>query len=156
MNIRQVEERDLKNIRFFVKNNPPLDFHTLYTYWVLYSQFRKLWYICEEDGDIVGFISGIKNLTEEPTAMIWQIGVAKIMRGKGVSRRLLDAFTNACNTLKIKQGCVTINPSNKASLNLFKSYFDANSNFKISGNLDLSDEFSLKAEYENIYTFSIN
>ena len=155
MNVRQVKEGDLKKIRAFVKNNPPLGLHTLYTYWVLFSQFRQLWYVCEEDSEIVGFISGVKSLSLNSTALIWQIGVSKNMRGKGVSIALIDAFVNSCKQLSIEHGLVTIDPNNKASLKLFESYFSKHSNFKAYGNLSLDDELTTESEHEDIYSFEI-
>ncbi|MGB1799832.1 MAG: GNAT family N-acetyltransferase [Gammaproteobacteria bacterium] len=155
MNIRHVTEEDLGKIRAFVKDNPPLGFHTLYTYWVLYSQFGRLWHICEENGNIVGFISGIKSVSEPSTVLIWQIGVSKNIRGKGVSTALIDEFLSSCKQLGIENGLVTIDPSNKVSLGLFQSYFNKYSSFNVCGSLSLSDEFCKDDEYEDIYTFKI-
>ena len=154
MKIRQVVEHDLKKIRAFVKANHPLGFHTLYTYWVLYSQFKQLWHVCEINNNLVGFISGIKSLSENSTALIWQIGVERDMRGKGISKMLIDEFIKSCKSLDIEYGLVTIDPQNKASLGLFESYFLNHSNFEIYGNLSLNDEFGLD-EYEEIYKFKI-
>jgi len=155
MTIRQASESDLSKIRAFVKKNPPLGFHSLYTYWVLCSQFNKLWFVFEEDKEILGFIAGVKNLSSVPTALIWQIGVDERMRGEGVSRQLIDAFLASCRELHIEKGLVTIDPENKSSLGLFQSYFTKHSNFERCGSLDLSDEFSEVNEYEDIYSFNV-
>lgn len=41
MKIRNVTERDTETLMNLAKNNPPLDVHTPYTYWVIAKYFSR-------------------------------------------------------------------------------------------------------------------
>jgi len=145
--IRNIKEQDLKKIRSLVKECYPLGFHTLYTYWVISYYFSSLTFVLEDEGTIVGFISGIMSVDKPATAFIWQIGLKSSYRNKGYAQALIDKFVTSAQSLGASKVQFTIDPENTASLKAFHKYANKRG-FKIEkkGILRLKDKFSEKEE----------
>ena len=121
--IRNLKEDDIEKVVKFVKNCKPLTEHTYYTYWVLSKYFSDLCFLCEDKyQEILGLITGILPVNKKNKAFIWQIGVRKDYRRKGIALSLIDRFVNKCNSLNIYTIDFTIEPDNLASYNLFNKY----------------------------------
>ena len=154
--IRNIKISDLKHLRKLIKDCHPLGFHTLYTYWVLAYHFKELTFVAEENGNLVGYISGLESKRFKNTWFIWQIGVIPSFRGSGLSQKLLKHFFEKAKENYIRYIQVTIDPNNLASLKCFKR-FVRKSNFQMNkiDELHLIDEFEKHETYEDIYVIEI-
>lgn len=115
--IRNVEKTDNALLRHLAKQCPALDLHTQYTYWVNTYYFNKSSFILEDDEKPIGYIMAL-NTSE--VIFIWQIGVIKEYRGKGLSYKLISAVMEYAKSIN-KPIEVTIASNNKSSFNAFKS-----------------------------------
>lgn len=115
--IRNVEKTDNALLRHLAKQCPALDLHTQYTYWVNTYYFNKSSFILEDDGKPIGYIM---TLNTPDVIFIWQIGIIKEYRGKGLSYKLISAVMEYAKSIN-KPIEVTIASSNKSSFNAFKS-----------------------------------
>ena len=115
--IRNVEKTDNALLRHLAKQCPTLDLHTQYTYWVNTYYFNKSSFILEDDGKLIGYIMAINT---SDVIFIWQIGVIKEYRGKGLSYKLISAVMEYAKSIN-KPIEVTIASNNKSSFNAFKS-----------------------------------
>ncbi len=65
-----------------------------YIYWLASTIFQKYSFVAEEDGKICGFVT----VLPEPDAnvlLVWQLGVAKAMRGRQIGFHLLENCSHA-------------------------------------------------------------
>ena len=115
--IRNVEKTDNALLRHLAKQCPALDLHTQYTYWVNTYYFNKSSFILEDDGKPIGYIMA---LNTPDVIFIWQIGIIKEYRGKGLSYKLISAVMEYAKSIN-KPIEVTIASNNKSSFNAFKS-----------------------------------
>ena len=122
--IRELSESDIPDIRQFIRECPPLELHTFYTYWVLIHHFQDLCLMDEVAGNINGIITGLKSTAESDMVFLWQLGVRPGSRGKGISRKLLQEFTSRSKRLGARRIQVTIEPGNRASLAAFSTFSD--------------------------------
>jgi hypothetical protein len=53
-------EKDSETLFNLAKNNPPLDVHTPYTYWVIAKYFSDTSFILEQNGVPIGFITALE------------------------------------------------------------------------------------------------
>ena len=150
--IRNIKICDLKNIRELIKKCFPLDFHTLYTYWVLAYHFQEFCFVAEKKNELIGYISGLVSNRKDNTAFIWQIGVTPEYRGTGLSQKLLYHFFDSVQKNHIKYVQVSIDPKNIASLKCFRKFVQAtNRTMRKIDELHLKDVFEEFETYEDIY-----
>ena len=115
--IRNVQKTDNALLRHLAKQCPSLDLHTQYTYWATAYYFNKSSFILEDDGKPIGYIMA---LNTPDVIFIWQIGIVKEYRGKGLSCELISAVMEYAKSIN-KPIEVTIASNNKSSFNAFKS-----------------------------------
>ena len=115
--IRNVQKTDNALLRHLAKQCPSLDLHTQYTYWATAYYFNKSSFILEDDGKPIGYIMA---LNTPDVIFIWQIGIIKEYRGKGLSCKLISAVMEYAKSIN-KPIEVTIASNNKSSFNAFKS-----------------------------------
>lgn len=120
--IRPMEQADFPPVYDIVKSTGSLDVHTPYTYWVMLNLASHLAFVCERDGDVVGFVAGLAPFREADEALVWQIGVRPDQQGKGIGTALLGKFTEAARGYGFGVLCITITADNAPSLQLFTSY----------------------------------
>jgi L-2,4-diaminobutyric acid acetyltransferase len=131
MQIRNCKESDIPAIRHFISLCKPLGVHTGYTYWVLFHYFSATCFLLEEDGEMTGYLSGMRSNTFEDVFFVWQIGVAEDCRGKGYSNLLLQKAAEAARRLKCRTMQFTIEPENSKAYNAFSGFAKRN-NLKMS------------------------
>lgn len=107
-----------------VREGGGLEPNTGYAYVLLCDHFASTTTLAvdAEDGALLGFV-GAYLVPERPdTAFVWQVGVARRARGRGVASRLLDALLarDACRGVRFLEA--TVAPSNAASRRLFESF----------------------------------
>jgi len=76
----------------------------------------------EEEGKIVGYVSGMKSSTFHDVFFVWQIGVAEEMRGKGYSYLLLQKVLEAAKKMRCTKLQMSLEEKDGASSHLIKGF----------------------------------
>ncbi|WP_072821361.1 diaminobutyrate acetyltransferase [Modicisalibacter ilicicola] len=123
--IRKPTTEDGWGIYELVKSCPPLDVNSAYAYLLLATQFRDSCAVAtDEDGEIVGFVSGYTKHSAADTFFLWQVAVGDKARGTGLARRLVEAILGRPEMASVRHLETTITPDNTASWGLFKRLAD--------------------------------
>lgn len=101
--------------------SPPLDCNTSYAYYLICHDFSETSVVAEEDGKIVGFVSGYRKPKSPEVLFIWQVVVDAGQRGQGLASKMLDWLLAQPQTQDARALQTTIGPSNAASNRLFAS-----------------------------------
>ncbi|WP_136254565.1 diaminobutyrate acetyltransferase [Onishia niordana] len=118
--IRKPNPDDGWGIYELVKACPPLDVNSAYAYLLLATQFRDSCAVAtNEEGEIVGFVSGYVKSNAPDTYFLWQVAVGEKARGTGLARRLVEAVMGRPELLSVRHLETTITPDNAASWGLF-------------------------------------
>ncbi|ALM52605.1 diaminobutyrate acetyltransferase [Halomonas huangheensis] len=119
--IRKPNPDDGWGIYELVKACPPLDVNSAYAYLLLATQFRDSCAVAtNEDGEIVGFVSGYVKANAPDTYFLWQVAVGDKARGTGLARRLVEAVMTRPELAEVHHLETTITPDNQASWGLFR------------------------------------
>ncbi|MAY15338.1 MAG: diaminobutyrate acetyltransferase [Oceanospirillaceae bacterium] len=102
-----------------VERCKPLDVNSMYCNLLQCSHFADTAIVAEQNGEMVGFISGYRLPHQPDTLFVWQVAVDSKARGQGLASRMLHAL------LKRHQHVVhhlhtSITPGNDASWNTFR------------------------------------
>jgi GNAT superfamily N-acetyltransferase len=100
MQIRTCTTDDIQKVRQFLSQCEPLLVHDDHVYWLLFHHYGETCFLLEEEGKIVGYISGAKSPRFEEVFSVDEIGVAQEMRGKGYSYLLLQKALEAAKKLR--------------------------------------------------------
>ncbi len=118
--LRKPKPGDESTIHNLIKQSPPLDLNSIYSYHLLCRHFSETSIVAVDHNNIVGFISAYIKPNQSDTLFVWQVVVAPSQRGKGLARLMLQSILagSACDEVKIVES--TVNPSNVASRKLFE------------------------------------
>lgn len=105
-----------------ISDCPPLDVNSAYLYFLLCDHFRESTVVVEENGSLLGCITGYRQPDRADTLFIWQVAVHKQARGQGLATQMLDALISRPGLSDIRWVETTISPSNTASRRLFSSW----------------------------------
>ncbi|HJL19330.1 MAG TPA: diaminobutyrate acetyltransferase [Sandaracinaceae bacterium LLY-WYZ-13_1] len=99
-----------------------LELNTCYSYVLMCDHFGSTTVVAEHADEPVGFVTAYRPPSHPDTVFVWQIGVDRRMRGRGVARGILQALVKrpACRGVRYLEATVT--PSNTASRRLFQSF----------------------------------
>jgi L-2,4-diaminobutyric acid acetyltransferase len=102
-----------------VRASEQLDLNSAYCYLLLCRHFSDTCAVAVVEGEVVGFVTAYLPPGQPDTLFVWQIGVARTMRGKGLATRLLKELLqrDACRGVKYLEA--TVGPENQASRALF-------------------------------------
>ena len=118
--IRKPNSDDGWGIYELIKACPPLDVNSGYAYLLLATQFRDSCAVAtNEEGEIVGFVSGYVESNAPDTYFLWQVAVGEKARGTGLARRLVEAILTRPELSAVRHLETTITPDNQASWGLF-------------------------------------
>ncbi len=106
-----------------IKSSPPLDLNSSYLYFLQASHFADTCIVAEQNGQMIGFLSGYLQPDKTQALFVWQVAVAENQRGRGLGKAMLLALLkNQPNDSAVTELTCTISPSNKASQSLFNSF----------------------------------
>jgi L-2,4-diaminobutyric acid acetyltransferase len=119
--LRKPEVSDGSKIFGLVEACKPLDRNSVYSYLLLCHHFAETCVVAEDEGDIIGFLSGYRPPDREEVFFVWQVAIAPHLRGRGFGKLLLKEAlkrpaARGCSFLE-----TTITPSNEPSQRLFTS-----------------------------------
>lgn len=152
-NIDRIKNTEVETVLNLVKSCEPLDLHTPYTYWVLCHYFGDYSFIIRDETDIpVGLITSL--LINNEIIFIWQIGIIKEYRRKGIGKKLIRKVINKAKENEIKKIQFTIDFSNNASLSTFRSIAkEQKAEMKKIGESNI--ELNKKVSNEDIYEIKL-
>lgn len=134
--LRPASARDAAQVWRLVRDSGVLDLSSPYSYLLFLEHFGSVCRIAERSGDnlhsaeesgpegseIVGFVTAFHPPARPEVILVWQVGVAAAMRGRGLAGRLLDAVADAAVARGAHTLETTITPSNRPSQALFRSF----------------------------------
>jgi len=125
--LRPPRLEDGKAVHELIRDNPPLDVNSSYSYFLLCSHFSGTCCVGEADGRVVSFLSAYLEPSQPDRLFVWQVVVDPSMRGKRLAGRMLDDVLarDACQGLRYIEA--TVNPSNTASARFLE---------KVAGSMD--------------------
>jgi L-2,4-diaminobutyric acid acetyltransferase len=121
--IRKPRVEDGFGIWSLVKNSPPLDLNSKYSYLLFCTHFRDMSVVAidpEQDNKVVGFVSGYRPPTQPDALFVWQVAVDSSMRGMGLAPRIIMDIIEREENQDLAYIQATVGPSNKASEGLFR------------------------------------
>ena len=97
----------------------PLDLNSTYAYLLLCEHFAGTCVHAERGGRTVGFISAYRPPQRSDVIFVWQVAVAREMRGQGLARAMLCELLDRPALHDIGYLETTVSPSNEPSRRLF-------------------------------------
>lgn len=117
--LRQPEKEDGVRLANFVRISPPLDMNSTYCNVLQCYHFRQTCILAELDGEIIGYVTGYRVPEQPHIYFLWQVGVGKEGRGKGLATKMIQAIFSRESCRGVTELNTTITPSNEASRKLF-------------------------------------
>ncbi len=115
IHLRPPRLEDGKAVHELIRDNPPLDLNSVYSYFLLCSHFAGTCAVAEVDGRVTGFLSAYREPESPDRLFVWQVVVDPSMRGHGLAGRLLQAVLERDALGDVRFLEATVNPSNTAS-----------------------------------------
>ena len=116
---RPPEREDGAAIHQLVQRTGILDVNSCYLYLLLCTEFADTCVVAEEDGALLGFVTGLCLPQRPDSVFLRQIGIAPDAQGRGLGKRLVRAFLETPGARDARVLETTISPSNAASRGLF-------------------------------------
>lgn len=98
-----------------------VDDNSPYAYLMMCEYFADACVVAEDDGRMVGFVTGFRPPADPDTHFVWQIVVDPSTRGTGLGGQLLDACA-ASGPDPVRRLEATVTPDNEASSALFRAF----------------------------------
>lgn len=156
--IRKCSVNDVEKVRQFIRHTPPLDVHTVFSYWVMFRYFDELCWLVEDEpnGKIIGFVGGVIGANSQPVPYLWQLGVDTDYRNTPLASKLLYQFTKSVKNKGFQRIQFSIDPNNKPSLNTALRYAHRNKlEIRQIGSIDVIDEIESRNVYEILYEINL-
>lgn len=122
LHFRSARLADGASLWRLVQGTGALEPNTPYAYLLLASDFGQTCLVAEQDGHVVGAVIGYHPPEQPSTAFVWQVGLLRALRGKGMGLELLQRWI----ALPANQHCewvtATVASNNAASQALFKRF----------------------------------
>lgn len=117
--LRAPTKADAFAIHGLIKQCPPLDLNSIYTYLLLSEHFAQTCVIAESSTEPDGFISAYIPPHKPDVLFIWQVAVHQRARGRSLGRRMLIELLKRPQVRHIKFIETTVGPDNAASRGMF-------------------------------------
>ncbi len=121
LKLRKPEISDAHAIWKLIKTSPPLDLNSLYCYLIICAHFAETSIVAEDEGGICGFISAYIVPDRSNTLFVWQVAVKQEKKRQGIAEAMIDSLLKRKFKFPINYLETTVNPSNQASGNFFRS-----------------------------------
>jgi L-2,4-diaminobutyric acid acetyltransferase len=120
MILREPKLTDSEAVYELVRDCKPLDLNSRYLYMLVATHFSRTSIVAEEDGELVGLISGYVPPDNLEVLFVWQVAVAARMRGKKLALKMLLSLLGRENLKGVSSMQTTVTPSNIASRKFFE------------------------------------
>ena len=120
--IRSIVKEDHAAIIELIKNcSPYVESHHEYLYWILENYYKSTCFVCKNEENIIGYISGLPSF-DENAIFIWQICVHQNYRKNKIGNMLLNHITERLSDYKLNSLQFTIDKDNIPSYRLFENF----------------------------------
>jgi L-2,4-diaminobutyric acid acetyltransferase len=114
---RKPKKEDAKKIVNLIKVGGTLDLNSEYLYLLQTTHFQESCCVAVCEDEIVGFVSGYMIPNKDKQLFIWQVAVAKALRGQNLAMRMIMYIVEKLNAQYIVS---TVSPSNHSSIRVFE------------------------------------
>lgn len=121
VSLRVPVKQDGQTIHQLIKQCPPLDLNSVYTYLLLCEHFQQTCVVAEMDGQICGFVSAYIHPEQPDVLFIWQVAVHERARGMRLGQQMLTSLLERPSTRQVKFLETTVGPDNIASRRMFRA-----------------------------------
>lgn len=113
--------KDGLQIYQLISRSPPLDLNSSYLYFLQSSHFAQTCVLAENEGKLLGFVSGYLRPDKPKELFVWQLVVCESARGQGIAKALVEQQIQQALALapELQSVSCTISPSNAASQAVF-------------------------------------
>lgn len=111
---------DAAAIHALIGRSPPLDLNTCYAYLLQAHHFADTCIMAEQDGEVVGYVSGYRPPRQPDTLFIWQVVTDRRLRGTGLAATLIAGLLARPACADVRHIETTVSPSNIASARVFR------------------------------------
>lgn len=101
-----------------VRRCRPLDENSRYCNLLQVTHFGDTAIVAEQDGQLIGFVSGYRIPGRENVLFVWQVGVSPEGRGRGLAPRMINALLDRVDEVTHLE--TTVTPDNDASKAVFE------------------------------------
>lgn len=117
--LRHPHPADGPQVHALIARCPPLDRNSLYCNLLQCSHFSGTCALAEQDGRVLGFVSGYRPPDEPDTLFIWQVAVDPAARGMGLGQRLMLDILGRPACTGVRTIKTTVTQDNAASWAMF-------------------------------------
>ena len=119
--MRKPEAADGPAITALIAACPPLDTNSAYCNLLQCTHFADHCVVAEQDGQIIGWVSGYRPPSAPEDFFVWQVAVAPQGRGHGLARRMILELLARPSANGVSHLITTVTPDNAASWALFEA-----------------------------------
>ncbi len=119
--LRRPVKEDGFRLHQLVAQCPPLDTNSAYCNLLQCTHFSATCVAAEQDGRLLGFVSGYIPPEQADTLFVWQVAVHEQGRGQGLAKRMLKDLISRDACTRVTHLETTITADNDASWALFRS-----------------------------------
>lgn len=119
--LRPPVKHDGQAIHQLIKQCPPLDLNSVYTYLLLCEHFSPTCVLAEAAGRVVGFVSAYLRPDRPEVLFVWQVAVHDKARGMGLGQRMLHELLERSSTHAVQYLETTVGPDNVPSRRMFQA-----------------------------------
>jgi len=105
-----------------IANSPPLDSNSAYCNLLQCTHFADSCIVAENEGKIVGWISGYRLPADTSRYFLWQVAIDASARGQGLAGKMLDDLLARPNMEGVTHLITTVTRDNEASWGLFRAF----------------------------------
>lgn len=121
VSLRLPTKEDGRAIHELIRQCPPLDLNSVYTYLLLCEHFSQTCVVAEVDGHVRGFVSAYIHPERADVLFVWQVAVHDEARGMGLAQRMLHKLLNRTSTRAVRYMETTVGPDNLPSRRMFQA-----------------------------------
>lgn len=120
LTIRTAAAEDGAAMWRLAEESQSLDPNSPYAYLMAGKYFSATSVVAEWEGELVGFVTAFRLPDEPDTVFVWQIGVSRTHRGKGIGSKMLNELLarEVCQEVRYLEATVTA--GNEPSKALFR------------------------------------
>lgn len=119
VSLRVPTKKDGQAIHQLIKQCPPLDLNSVYTYLLLCEHFQQTCVVAELDGQLCGFVSAYIRPHHPDVLFVWQVAVHERARGMGLGQQMLTSLLNRPLLHQVRFLETTVGPDNVPSRRMF-------------------------------------
>lgn len=121
INIRNVVEEDFLKISILAENCSPMSTMPKSIYHLFTKYFKNTSFVVENrnQNEILGFLLGFISQDDPSESYIHLFCIDPILRGKGVSKTVIDTFVQTVSQMGCKEVKLITKPQNKISIKFY-------------------------------------